>query len=114
MKTFRQYLEEARVSEIIHHNPSSATLKAIARNNKYGSARFVIYKDGTTVAGDSEKFTHQDIAPSMGAWKIRGYVTHHNGNYFYRSMGPYDNKPVDHENFRRFEKHGIDNGNENN
>lgn len=111
MKTFKEYLKEARVSEVVHQNPSVSTIKAVAKNNKHGSARFVIYKDDTMVVGDSYKFTHQDIAPAMGAWKIRGYVVHHDGKYHYRSMGPYDNLAVDHDHFRRFEKQGIENGN---
>lgn len=51
-------LFEARAQEIVHHNPSVATLKALALNNKYHSARFVILDDGTVIAGDSEHHTH--------------------------------------------------------
>ena len=49
---------EAIFQEIVHRNPSVDTLKSLARNNKYHSARFVITKDGDVVAGDSEYYTH--------------------------------------------------------
>jgi hypothetical protein len=105
-------LEEARFQEIVHKNPSIATLKALARNNKYHSARFVIYNDGDLVAGDSEHFTHQDIAPAMGAWAIRGYVQYMGDNdYAYRSMEVYSPQNKDHPMFRIWERSGIVNGN---
>jgi len=105
-------LEEARFQEIVHKNPSIATLKALARNNKYHSARFVIYNDGDLVAGDSEHFTHQDIAPAMEAWAIRGYVTYMGDNdYAYRSMEVYSPQNKDHHMFRIWERSGIVNGN---
>lgn len=114
MKTFSQYLKEARFQEIIHKNPSISTLKNLAKNNKYGSARFVIYKNDEDgyVAGDSEKFTHHDIAPAIGSWHTRGYIQHLKDNdYAYRTMEPYSNLPSDHPLLRKFEKHGIQNGN---
>jgi hypothetical protein len=49
---------ETRAQEQVHRNPSVNTLKSLARNNKYHSARFVITKDGDVVAGDSEYYTH--------------------------------------------------------
>lgn len=109
---FSKRLEEARFQEIVHKNPSIATLKALARNNKYHSARFVIYKDGSVVAGDSEHFTHQDIAPAMGAWEVRGYVQYMGDNdYAYRSMEVYSPQNKDHPMFRIWERSGIVNGN---
>ena len=89
-------------------------LGAFAKNNKYGSVRFVIYKDGTVVAADSEHFTHHSMAPSMGAWDVRGYVEHLDGNdYVYKSMDVYNPKPKDHPVFKKWEQLGIENGNDN-
>ena len=106
-------LNEYRSQEVAHKNPTISTLKALAKNNKYHSARFVIYKDGTVVAGDSEHFTHQSMAPAIGAWVIRGYIQYlGDDHYAYRSMNVYDPKPVDHEIFRKWEKAGIENGNQ--
>lgn len=103
---------EARSQEIVHKNPSIATLKAIARNNPYGSARFVIYNDGSVVAADSKNFTHQSMAPAMGAWELRGYIQHlDNDDYAYRSMEVYSPAHKDHPMFRTWEKNGIENGN---
>lgn len=108
----RELLSEGRAQEIVHKNPTVGALKALAKNNKYGSVRFVIYKDGTLVAGDSELFTHHSMAPAMGAWDVRGYVQHlDNDEYAYRSMNIYDPTTKDHPIFRRWEKMGIENGN---
>lgn len=105
-------LFEARSQEIVHHNPSVATLKALARNNRYHSARFVITKDGDVVAGDSEHFTHLSMAPYMGAWEVRGYVQYMgDGEYAYRSMEVYSALNKDHPIFRIWERAGIENGN---
>jgi len=105
-------LDEGRAQEIVHNNPSIATLKALARNNKYHSARFVIYKDGSVAAADSEHFTHQSMAPEMGAWDVRGYVQYFGDNdYGYRSMELYSGLTKDHPIFRNWEKLGIENGN---
>jgi hypothetical protein len=72
----------------------------------------VIYNDGDLVAGDSEHFTHQDIAPAMGAWAIRGYVQYMGDNdYAYRSMEVYSPQNKDHPMFRIWERSGIVNGN---
>ena len=105
-------LFEARFQEIPHHNPSVGTLKALARANKYHSARFVIYKDGSVVAADSEHFTHHSAAPAMGAWALRGYVQYlGDDDYAYRSMEVYSPTSVDHPIFRVWERAGIENGN---
>jgi len=105
-------LFEARFQEIVHDNPSVGTLKALARANRYHSARFVIYKDGTVKAADSEHFTHHSLAPAMEAWAIRGYVTYvGDGEYLYRSMEVYSPKNMDHPIFRVWERAGIGNGN---
>jgi len=105
-------LHEGRAQEIVHHNPSIATLKALARNNKYHSVRFVIYKDGSVVAADSEHFTHQSMAPAMGAWDVRGYVQYLGDNdYAYRSLELYSGLTKDHPLLRRWEQAGIENGN---
>lgn len=105
-------LLEARFQEIVHTNPSIATLKALARNNKYHSARFVIYNDGTLVAGDSLHFTHHSMAHAMGAWAIRGYVQYlGNNDWAYRSMEVYSPQNKDHPMFRKWEQAGIVNGN---
>lgn len=106
-------LDEGFASDRIHKNPTISTLKALAKDNKYGSARFVIYDDGTLVAGDSGRFTHRDIAPAMGAWYLRGYIQHLSGDdYAYRTMGPYDHLPKDHPLLRKFERAGIEDGND--
>ena len=103
---------ELRSQEIVHKNPTVSTLKALAKNNKYGSVRFVIYNDDSVVAADSELFTHQSMAPAMGAWKIRGYVQYlDDDHYAYRSMNVYDPMTKDHPIFRHWEKLGIENGN---
>jgi predicted N-acetyltransferase YhbS len=97
---------------MIHKNPTIQDLKRLARNNKYHSARFVIYKDGSVVAADSEHFTHHSAAPAMGAWALRGYVQYlGNNDYAYRSMEVYSPKSVDHPIFRVWERAGIENGN---
>jgi hypothetical protein len=106
-------LLEFRFQEIVHTNPTVATLKSLAKNNKYGAARFTITQDGTLKAGDSEKFTHQDISPDYKNVVVRGYVTHASGNdYIFKGSGPYDgNYTIDHPMFRKFERAGLINGN---
>jgi len=104
-------LAEYRSQEIIHTNPKINTLKSLARNNKYGSARFTIDKDDHLKAGDSVAFVHQDLEPAYGRVVIRGYINFHDGNYNYKTMGPYDNLPRDHPILRKFEKAGVENGN---
>jgi GNAT superfamily N-acetyltransferase len=106
-------LLEFRFQEIVHTNPTVATLKSLAKNNKYGAARFTITQDGTLKAGDSEKFTHQDISPDYKNVIVRGYVTHASGNdYIFKGSGPYDgNYTIDHPMFRKFERAGLINGN---
>jgi SAM-dependent methyltransferase len=104
-------LTERRSQEIIHTNPKINTIKSLARNNKYGSARFTIDKDGNLNAGDSVAFVHRDLEPAYERVVIRGYINFHDGNYNYRTMGPYDNIPRDHPILRRLEKAGIENGN---
>jgi hypothetical protein len=105
-------LFEARAQEIVHHNPSVNTLKALARNNRYHSARFVITKDGDVVAADSEHYTHHSMAPYMGAWDVRGYVQYmDDGSYLYRAMQVYSALNKDHPILRIWERAGIENGN---
>lgn len=111
MITFKEFLNEGRFNEMVHKNPSMEAIKRLAKENKYGSARFVVYKNGDVIVGDSEKHTHQSMAPSMGAWHHRGYVEHHEGSYFYRSMGVYDHLPQeDHPFHQRMRKAGITSG----
>lgn len=103
---------ESRSQEIVHRNPSVDTLKSLARNNKYHSARFVITKDGDVVAGDSEHHTHFSMAPYDGAWDVRGYVQYmDDGSYLYRAMQVYSALNKDHPIFRIWERAGIQNGN---
>lgn len=98
--------------QMVHKNPSIQDLKNLARHNKYHSARFVIYNDGTVVAGDSEHYTHHSMAPAMGAWMVRGYVQWMGGkDYLYRSMEVYSPKNMDHPLLRKWEQGGIGNGN---
>lgn len=105
-------LFESRFQETVHHNPGVATLKALARNNRYHSARFVILKDGDVIAGDSEHHTHHSMAPYMGDWLVRGYVQYMgDGEYAYRSMDVYSALNKDHPIFRTWERMGIMNGN---
>jgi hypothetical protein len=108
-------LEEAWTEEdqrMVHRNPSVQDLKRLARNARYHSARFVIYKDGSLVAADSEHYTHHSMAPAMGAWVVRGYVQYMGDNdYAYRSMELYSPKSLDHPLFRKWEASGIENGN---
>jgi pyrimidine deaminase RibD-like protein/GNAT superfamily N-acetyltransferase len=108
-------LEEGWTEEdqlMVHTNPTAQELKNLARNSRYHSARFVIYKDGTVKAADSEHYTHHSAAPAMGAWAIRGFVQWMGGkDYAYRSMEVYSPKSVDHPIFRVWERAGIGNGN---
>jgi hypothetical protein len=105
-------LFETRAQEQVHVNPSIATLKALARNNKYHSARFVITNDGDVYAADSEHFTHHSMAPFMDAWQVRGYVQYmDDGEYAYRSMEVYSAMNKDHPILRTWERMGIQNGN---
>ena len=98
--------------QMVHKNPSIQDLKNLARHNKYHSARFVIYKDGSVVAADSEHYTHHSAAPAMGAWMVRGYVQWMGGkDYLYRSMEVYSPKNMDHPVLRKWEQGGIGNGN---
>jgi hypothetical protein len=98
--------------QMVHTNPSIQDLKNLARHDTYHSARFVIYKDGTVVAADSELYTHHSMAPAMGAWLMRGYVKWMGGKeYLYRSMEVYSPKSVDHPVLRKWEQGGIGNGN---
>lgn len=100
-------LLEGLAQERILTNPSTSALKALAKNNKYGSARFVIYNNGDVVAGDSEKYTHQDIAPANQAWHLRGLIHHSDGQYHYSAMEPYSNLPKDHPFLRKLERVGV-------
>ena len=106
-------LLEYRFQEVVHTNPSIATLKSLAKNNKYSAARFTITQDGTLKAADSEKFTHQDISPDYRNVVVRGYITHLSGNdYSFKGSGPYDGKyDTDHPIYRKFERAGLINGN---
>lgn len=105
-------LFEGRAQEQVHHNPSVVTLKALARNNKYHSARFVITKHGDVIAADSEHFTHHSMYPHMPTWEVRGYVQYMgDGEYAYRSMEVYSALNKDHPIFRIWERGGIQNGN---
>jgi hypothetical protein len=105
-------LFETRAQEQVHRNPSVNTLKSLARNNKYHSARFVITKDGDVVAADSMYHTHHSMAPYDGAWAVRGYVQYMgDGEYAYRSMAVYSALNKDHPILRIWEKAGIQNGN---
>ena len=114
MKSFRQFLEEGRASEIVHTNPNSATLKGIARASKHGSVRFVVFKDSTVLAGDAVNFTHHSLEPDASKLALRGYVDHdkENDRYFYTSMHPSKNMSTDdHPFLERLKKHGIQSGN---
>jgi hypothetical protein len=103
---------ETRAQEQVYHNPSVATLKSLARNNKYHSARFVITKSGDVVAADSELYTHHSMAPYDGAWDVRGYVQYmEDGEYAYRSMAAFSALNKDHPILRIWERAGIENGN---
>ena len=103
---------ESRSQEQVHRNPSVNTLKSLARNNKYHSARFVITKDGDVVAADSANFTHHSMAPYDDAWAVRGYVQYmDDGSYLYRSMQVYSALNKDHPILRIWENAGILNGN---
>jgi hypothetical protein len=108
-------LEEAWTDEdqrMVHKNPSVQDLKRLSRNARYHSARFVIYKDGSLVAADSEHYTHHSMAPAMGAWEVRGYVTYMGDNdWAYRSMEVYSPQNKDHPLLRKWEASGIENGN---
>ena len=108
-------LSEAWTDEdqrMVHKNPSVQDLKRLARNARYHSARFVIYNDGELVAADSEHYTHHSMAPAMGAWAVRGYVTYMGDNdWAYRSMEVYSPQNKDHPLLRKWEASGIDNGN---
>jgi hypothetical protein len=106
------HIFEARFQEIVHENPSVATLKALARNNKYHSARFVITKSGDVYAADSVKFTYFSMAPFDGAWEVRGYVIYSaDGEFTYRSMAPFSSLNKDHPIFRIWERAHIRNDN---
>lgn len=103
---------EGRAQEQVHENPSVGTLKALARNNKYHSARFVITKNSDVIAADSEHFTHHSMFPHMPLWDVRGYVQYLGDNeYAYRSMAVYSALNKDHPIFRIWERSGIQNGN---
>jgi len=105
-------LNEYRAQEIVHKNPTISALKALARNNRFHSCRFVIYKDGTVVAADSENFTHNSMAPAMGAWEVKGYVQYMgNDDYTYRSMEPYSAINKYHPILKHWERSGIEDGN---
>ncbi len=108
-------LSEAWTDEdqrMVHKNPSVQDLKRLARNARYHSARFVIYNNGDLVAADSEHYTHHSMAPAMGAWAVRGYVTYMGDNdWAYRSMEVYSPQNKDHPLLRKWEASGIENGN---
>jgi len=108
----QQTLDESLFQQRVHKNPSVATLKSLARNNRFHSCRFVIYNDGTVVAGDSAKFTHHSMAPAMGAWTVKGYVDYMgNDDYAYRSMEPYSALNKYHPVLKNWVRAGIEDGN---
>jgi hypothetical protein len=103
-KSSPQKVSERLAQEIVHHNPSAGAIKALTKG---GPQRFVISKDGDLYVGDAYRFTHQQIFPAMMATAVRGYFYFKDGEFVYRTMGPFDNIPRDHDMLRMFERSGI-------
>jgi hypothetical protein len=108
MMTFKQYLMEAKFYEIIHHKPSIDTVKALAKHNLKGMARFVIHTDGSLYAADSYRYIHHDMVHKQADRHIEGYIKHDNGNYYYQAWnGKNSGHAQRHPMLDRFHKHGI-------
>jgi hypothetical protein len=99
-----EIIAEGLAQERVHQDPSFSTIKALTKD---ATQRFVISKDGDLYVGNAFNFTHQQIFPAMMAVAVRGYFYYKNGQYFFRSMGAFDNVPQDYELLRTFERAGI-------
>ncbi len=118
MKGFREFLEESRAQEGLHHNPHMAALKSLAKNSKSKLARFVIDKHNDLHAADANHHVHSDmydgreIKRGGNDGSIHGVVSHNEQGYHFDSWnGPSDGGPEKphhtHPIFKRFEKHGM-------
>ncbi len=111
MKSFRLFLE-SEFRNRIHHNPSIATVKNIAKNNPSGHTRFVLHSHKDWQAGNAMLFTHHNMGENDDA--LMGHVFHENGKYHYAVWGREAGKGVvtkdehhDHPIIQRLKKHGI-------
>ncbi len=90
----------------MHRNPHPSALKALAKNSKSKTARFVVDELDDVNAGDAEKHTHTELAD--GVWKggrIHGFVQHMGGDKFHYNSGGFPSSRS--KILRRFEKHGM-------
>ena len=98
----------------IIHDASPQQLKGLANRAQDGIIRFVLYRDGSISAGDAFKYTHQEIAPAMGAWAARGYIRlMPGGEYLYTATPVYSALPVNPAEYPALgvlERGGIHNG----
>lgn len=121
MKTFKVWLKEnnhamfskltAGVGKKVLEQPSFTALKNIAKNSKYQSVRFTISGiDGKLSAGDSEHVLHHMLVPIPHPKDIRGFITHHNGEYHTNILPKpkHDHEELQqHPIFQRMQRHGI-------
>lgn len=118
MKRFIEFLnEETKRHEDVHHNPSITRLKALARNSKYGSARYAIDDKGDVWAGDAEHHVHANFGhgsqnENVSSHRVVGYIDHHNGNYFHNSFekGTQMTKRASHPFIDKMQSKGIASG----
>ena len=103
----------------VHKNPSADLLKNIAKKSPHENARIAIDDKNNLWAADGSQFLHTDLGEgkaheNIGAHKIIGYVTHHNGDYI---IGAWDKgtqltKPSDHPKLDKLYNSGFINGTE--
>jgi hypothetical protein len=125
MQSFRDFLLEAgeRFQMAVHHDPSPAQLKALAKGSDYNYVRYVV-KDNHLVAGDAAYHIHQDLHPEANGNPssriITGMIRHYpeTGETHFKGheMIPVKNKHgedvyelKDHndEITKHWEKHGL-------
>ena len=110
MLTFRQFIKEGLFSFAkIHSGITIKQLKVLTQTIKHKEMRYVIDSDDKLHAGDSRKFTHDDMVP-LEHQKYRGYINHHGGDDFSHLYRLGSGSLIDHvpsETLDRFESAGI-------
>lgn len=109
-----------RYLNMVHKNPSAATLRNLTKNSPSENARIAIDHDGNLWAAAADKFLHQDLGDgeryeNPGNHAVVGYVKHQDGNYIYGAWdkGSSFKKASSHPQLDRLDKSGFTNGSAN-
>lgn len=110
MLSFKQFLnEEHEFMKRLHSNCSLATLKKIARNNKYGNnVRYVVHDDGTVYGAHPIHFYHHQMVHHKEQ-AIAGLIKHEGKNDYTHNtyLMNHSKKSGKHPFVKRIEKQGI-------